>query len=101
MSGWIDRAQAEVGRIPAAFMAVPERLPELGAMAAGTWLMHKLTDMLDSAWGYEQGSGYANISPMEQGYRAVEESLMFVIKLALARQSGLADMTKLPGTASL
>lgn len=89
-SSIVDRATGELGKLSSSFAHVPEKLPELGAMTVGVWILHKGFDAIDAALGYTPGSGYADIQPMEQFYRAAEEAVTFTVKYVMAKSSGLA-----------
>ncbi len=84
MADWVKQITDDLSNIPKALQDLPGKLPELFVMGVGTWAVHKLTDMVDMAAGYAAGSGYGSLEPAEQFYRAVEEGIIFGVKLNVA-----------------
>lgn len=93
MADWVQRATDEFGKIPMVLNHVPDKLPELGAMSVGIYLMHWVFDAVDEAMGYDPLSGFRSMELKQAAWRSVEESLIFTSKYALARASGLLDLS--------
>ena len=80
-ANFLTDTQKQLMSIPGAFTSLLTHLPQLVGLTGTVWLMRKGTDMLDSAYGADQTSGYSGLPISEQVFRAGEEALSFVIKL--------------------
>jgi len=87
--------QKQVMSIPGAFTNIATHIPQLIGLSGTVWVMRRLTDGLDTAYGAAPTSGYGGLPISEQLFRAGEEALAFVIKLKDSMITGLDKVDEL------
>lgn len=86
---FMSETQKQLMSIPGAFTSLATHIPQLLGLTGTIWIIRRVTDGLDNAYGVGATSGYSGLSLPEQFFRSFEEGLSFVVKLKYSKITGL------------